>query len=111
MKPEISIIMPVRNGEKYICEAIESILAPTFRDFELIVVDDGCTDRTCELIESFRPRLNLTCIHHPVNLGIARSVNDGLQAVSGNFVAFLDHDDAWLPDFLATQILHLKAHP
>ncbi len=69
MKPEISIIMPVRNGERYIGEAIESILAQTYKNYELIVVDDGCTDRTCELVEGFRPRLDLKWVHHPCQPG------------------------------------------
>lgn len=111
MKPNISIIMPVLNGEKYISEAIESILAQTYKDYELIVVDDGCTDRTYELVEGFSKRMNAKCIHHQGNQGIARSVNDGIRAVAGNFIAFLDHDDVWFPDFLETQVAHLNAHP
>ena len=111
MKPNISIIMPVLNGEKYIREAIGSILAQTYKDYELIVVDDGCADSTCELVEGFSKQMNLRCIHHQGNQGIARSVNDGIRAMAGNFIAFLDHDDVWFPDFLETQLAHLEAHP
>lgn len=111
MRPNISIIMPVRNGEKYIREAIGSIRAQTYKDYELIVVDDGCTDRTCELLDEFSRQMSLRCIHHSVNEGIARSVNDGLREAAGNFIAFLDHDDAWFPNFLEIQLAHLEAHP
>ena len=107
MKPKVSIIMPVLNGEKYIGEAVESILAQTYNDYELLVVNDGCTDSTCELLKNFAGRLDLKVIHHPVRQGITRSINDGIRAASGRFIAFLDHDDAWFPDFLQSQVTYL----
>lgn len=111
MKPKVSIIMPVLNGEKYIGEAVESILAQTYNDYELLVVNDGCTDSTCELLKNFAGRLDLKVIHHPVRQGITRSINDGIRAASGRFIAFLDHDDAWFPDFLQSQVTYLDEHP
>jgi glycosyltransferase involved in cell wall biosynthesis len=111
MNPEIAVIMPVLNGQKYIGEAVESIAAQTFQNFELIVVNDGSTDGTCDQLERFRGRIDLKCIHHSSPQGIARSVNDGIQKASGKFIAFLDHDDLWLPDFLQTQLAHLEQHP
>jgi len=111
MNSKVTIIMPVLNGERYIGEALTSIAAQTYQDFELIVVDDGSTDRTPERIESFQDRLNITYIKHPQKQGIARSVNDGLRRASGDFIAFLDHDDCWLPDFLETQVRYLQSHP
>jgi len=110
-KPRVSITMPVLNGERHISEAIESILAQTYQDFELIVVDDGSTDRTPELIRRFANRTNLKCVRHPERQGIARSVNDGVCHSSGELIAFLDHDDAWLPNFLETQVDYLDQHP
>jgi len=110
-EPRVSIIMPVLNGEKYISDAIESILMQTYQGFELIVVDDGSTDGTPELIRRFGERTNLKCIRHPERQGIARSVNDGVRHSSGELIAFLDHDDAWLPSFLETQVNYLDQHP
>ena len=109
--PRVSITMPVLNGEKYISEAIESILSQTYQDFELIVVDDGSTDRTPELIQGFSQRARVKYVRHPERQGIARSVNDGVSHASGELIAFLDHDDAWLPDFLETQVNYLDQHP
>jgi glycosyltransferase involved in cell wall biosynthesis len=110
-KPRVSIIMPVLNGERYINESIESILGQTYQDFELIVVDDGSTDRTPELIRAFSHRTNLKYVRHAERQGIARSVNDGVRNSSGELIAFLDHDDTWFPNFLETQVGHLDQHP
>lgn len=109
--PTISIVMPVLNGERYIAEALESIRSQTYRDYELLVVDDGSTDRTREIVMTFAGRMNVRIIRHETNLGITPSVNDGLRHASGKFVAFLDHDDAWLPEFLETQLAYLTTHP
>jgi glycosyltransferase involved in cell wall biosynthesis len=111
MKPRVSITMPVLNGERYLDEAIESIAAQTYQNFELIVVDDGSTDRTPEHIARFSERINLKCIRHPERQGIARSVNDGIRESLGGYIAFLDHDDAWFPEFLETQVQYLDQHP
>jgi len=111
MSHKISVIMPVLNGEKYIGEAVESIASQTFRDFELIVVNDGSTDRTCEQLERFAGRIDLRLVHHSKPQGIARSVNDGIRHATGQYIAFLDHDDLWFPEFLATQLAHLEKYP
>jgi glycosyltransferase involved in cell wall biosynthesis len=111
MTPLVSIIMPVLNGERYIASAIESICAQTFSDVELLVIDDGSTDRTRDIVHGFSARLNLHYIHHEKNQGITRSINDGLRRSSGKFIAFLDHDDLWLPDFLDYEVSYLLAHP
>jgi glycosyltransferase involved in cell wall biosynthesis len=110
MKPKVSITMSVLNGARYIDEALASILAQTFHDFELIVVDDGSTDQTCEHVQRFIPRLDLKYIRHTQTQGIVHSLNDGIRHSSGEFIAFLDHDDAWLPDFLETQVTYLDQH-
>jgi glycosyltransferase involved in cell wall biosynthesis len=111
MKPRVSITMPVLNGAKYIDEAIESIASQTYKDFELIVVDDGSTDETPEHVKRFSGRLNLKYVRHPERQGISRSVNDGIRQSAGEFIAFLDHDDAWFPEFLETQVSYLDRHP
>jgi glycosyltransferase involved in cell wall biosynthesis len=116
MSPEnmtrtISIIMPVLNGERFIGEALESICRQTYKDFELLVIDDGSTDRTREIVLGFGARLDLKFVRHETNQGITPSINDGLRRTSGKFIAFLDHDDFWLPDFLETQLTYLTEHP
>ncbi len=111
MKPEVSIVMPVLNGERYIAEAIDSVLAQTYTDYELVLVDDGSTDRTREIVESYTARLRVRYVTHPVRQGISRSVNDGVRSSSGRYITFLDHDDAWMPEMLAVQVGHLAKHP
>jgi glycosyltransferase involved in cell wall biosynthesis len=109
--PLVSVIMPVLNGQKYIAEAIQSISAQTYRNIELVVVDDGSTDGTAEIVHSFSPRLRIEYVRHEECRGIARSMNDGIRHAHGALIAFLDHDDAWMPTFLETQLAHLKEHP
>jgi glycosyltransferase involved in cell wall biosynthesis len=111
MAPRISIIMPVLNGEKLIGHAIRSIVNQSFRNYELIVVDDGSTDKTAEQIAAFRSQIHINCIRHEAPQGIARSVNDGIRHAAGEMIAFLDHDDEWFPNFLSTQVAHLDQHP
>jgi glycosyltransferase involved in cell wall biosynthesis len=111
MPPTISVIMPVLNGERYIAEAIDSICRQTYSDYELLVIDDGSSDRTPEIVSGYAARMDLKYLPHEKNQGITRSVNDGLRRASGKFIAFLDHDDLWLPDFLQTQVTYLSEHP
>src|SRR5690349_8073895 len=111
MKPKVSIIMPVLNGERFIGEAIGSILAQSYPHFELIVIDDGSTDSTPERVAAFRGKLELQYVRHAGSQGIAPSMNDGVRHATGSMISFLDHDDAWFPDFLETQVSYLEAHP
>lgn len=111
MKSKVSIIMPVLNGEKYIVEAIESILAQTYKNYELVAVNDGSTDRTCEILHQYQDRLELRYVRHPVNKGIAVSVNDGIRNSTGEYITFLDHDDIWFPYMLETQVENLESDP
>jgi len=111
MRPKVSVIMPVLNGERYIGEAIRSIVAQSYPNFELVVIDDGSTDSTKRLLDSFAGQLEMKYVHHSVPKGIPASMNDGLRHASGDLIAFLDHDDAWFPEFLETQAAYLEAHP
>jgi glycosyltransferase involved in cell wall biosynthesis len=111
MKPGVSITMPVLNGSRYIDRSLESIMAQTYQNFELIVVDDGSTDDTRQHIDRFASRADLRCIRHSRPAGITRSVNDGLRHSTRKYIAFLDHDDTWLPHFLETQVAYLDTHP
>jgi glycosyltransferase involved in cell wall biosynthesis len=108
---KVSIIMPVLNGERYIHIAIESILAQTYKNYELIIINDGSTDSTAERVQTFAGKLDLKVIRHATRQGVVPSMNDGLRVASGDYIAFLDHDDAWLPNMLATQVTYLQQFP
>ena len=100
----VSVIMPAYNSETYIRESIDSVLAQSFTDFELIVVDDGSTDTTAEIVESYTdPRIRLI---RQANQGVSVARNRGLEAANGQYITFLDSDDLYYPDCLKT-LLHL----
>jgi glycosyltransferase involved in cell wall biosynthesis len=109
----ISVIIPVYNAELTIKETIESVLNQTFQDFEIIVIDDGSQDRTLETIAKIASQLQqpkIQIFSYP-NAGVSESRNRGLAKASGEFIAFLDHDDLWTPDKLESQLNALKNHP
>ncbi len=111
--PLVSVIMPTYNGERMIGEAIESVLAQDFRDLELIVVDDSSTDGTAAIVHRYTaddPRVRYV-LQQPRTGGPGPARNVGLRAARGRYVAFLDHDDLWLPGKLALQAAYLDAHP
>jgi len=98
------------NSEKSVGEAVDSILAQTFRDFEFIVVDDGSTDRTPEILAAYTdPRLVRVML--PSNQGLAIALNRGLAVAQGEYVARMDADDVSVPERLAKQVAHMDAHP
>ncbi|MBD2519712.1 glycosyltransferase [Nostoc sp. FACHB-973] len=108
--PKITVLMPVYNGELYLREAIDSILAQTFQDFEFLIINDGSTDSTREIVCSYDdPRIRL--IDNDYNLGLTRSLNKGLKLAEGEFVARQDADDISDPKRLAKQISFLETHP
>jgi len=101
----ISVITPVFNGERYIAQAIESIFAQTFSPSQVIVVNDGSTDRSAEIASSF-PGVRLHDIAHA---GIGAARNHGVRAATGEFLAFLDADDVWLPQAMEWLVAPLLA--
>ncbi|NJK99014.1 MAG: glycosyltransferase [Spirulinaceae cyanobacterium RM2_2_10] len=108
-RPVISIIIPVYNGERTISATINSVLAQTFTDFEIIVINDGSRDRTVEAVASITdPRIQL--YSYP-NARQATSRNRGIRHAQGDFFAFLDADDLWTADKLADQLAALQAYP
>jgi glycosyltransferase involved in cell wall biosynthesis len=107
-QPSISCIIPVFNGERYLREALDSIVAQTYRPLEIIVADDGSTDRTNEIVTSFEGQVLYLKQN---NAGPAAARNLGLRAASGEFVAFLDADDLWHPEKLGRQIARFQARP
>jgi glycosyltransferase involved in cell wall biosynthesis len=108
--PAVSVIMPTRNGERFLRPAIESILNQIFTDFELIVVDDGSTDSTPRILSEFQDN-RLMVLRNERNLGIAGATNRGLAAARGEYVALQDHDDISLPHRFQTQVDFLNTHP
>jgi glycosyltransferase involved in cell wall biosynthesis len=104
----ISCIIPVYNGERYLGEAIDSILAQTSRPLEIIVVDDGSTDGTAEVAAGYGDRLSYV---RQNNAGPAAARNLGLNLAQGEFVAFLDADDLWHPEKLRRQMARFQARP
>lgn len=93
--PAVSIIIPMYNVEKYIKECLDSLIAQTFKDFEVIVVDDCSTDKSCEIAESYASKLNLTLIRSEKNSGYPGvSRNKGIENAKGKYLCFLDSDDA-----------------
>jgi len=106
--PKVSIIIPVYNGEKYITYAIESALAQTYRNFEIIVVDDGSTDGSYEKIKPFLPFVKYI---FQENQGVAAARNTAIKHSSGELIAFLDQDDLWLPEKLELQVDYLLHNP
>jgi len=108
--PRVSVIMAVHNGERFLREATESILSQTFADFEFIIVDDGSTDGTSGILDSFAdPRI--VRIANEKNLGLAASLNLGIAAARAEFIARMDADDVSAPTRLEKQIAYLAASP
>lgn len=108
--PTVSVVMPAYNAEKYLREAIDSILAQTFDDFEFIIVNDGSTDSTKEIILSYDdPRI--IYLENEQNSGICVTLNKGLDAARGKYIARMDADDISLPERFAHQVAYLDAHP
>lgn len=108
--PKITVLMPVYNGEKFLREAIESILNQTFTDFELLIINDGSTDKSVEIIESYKdPRIRL--LHNEKNKGLIYSLNRGIDLASGEYIARMDCDDISLPKRLEKQVAFMDAHP
>jgi glycosyltransferase involved in cell wall biosynthesis len=108
-KPDlVSCIVPVFNGERYLAEALDSILAQTWRPLEVIVVDDGSTDGSAAVVAKYGAEVSYI---HQANAGPAAARNRGLDAARGEFIAFLDADDLWHKDKLVRQMARFEARP
>ena len=108
--PKVTVFIPVFNREKYVGEAIDSILAQTFSDFEILLVDDGSTDHSVDMIRSYAdPRIRLVC--NEKNLGIPKTRNKGVELARGQYMAMLDSDDRAYPDRVEKQVSFLDTHP
>ena len=105
--PRVSIIVPTFNLARYIGRALESVFAQTYVDYEVIVVDDGSTDDTLEVLAQFAGKLQY---HHQTNKGVGAARNEGLIRAHGELIAYLDADDMWYPKKLERQVDFLDTH-
>ena len=108
MAPLVSVIIPTYNRAALVQEALASVQAQTFRDFEIVVVDDGGTDGTWEVLSACR---EIRVLRHGDRRGVSAARNTGIKAARGQWLAFLDSDDLWLPDKLARQMAYLTTRP
>ncbi len=100
-KPIASVIIPTFNRERYLPIAIESVFNQIFKDYEIIVVDDGSTDNTQGVIEKYNKKIKYI---YQNNAGVSSARNEGIRNAKGEWIAFLDSDDEWLPDYLLLQM-------
>lgn len=108
--PLVTVLMPAYNAAPYLREAVDSILGQTLTDFELLVVDDGSTDETVEILNGYRdPRLRV--VLSPSNQGVTAALNRGLDLAAGRYIVRMDADDISLPDRLDKQVRYLDEHP
>jgi len=107
-RAQVSVIIPVYNGERYLAETIESVLAQTYRSLEVIVVDDGSTDESARVAKSFGSSIRY---YYQPNLGTAAALNRGTELARGDYFAFLGADDLWTKDRIRLQMAAFDAHP
>lgn len=106
--PQVSVVIPTHNRGRFITDAIESVLAQTYKDYEIIVVDDGSTDDTREQVKKFGERVRY---YYQYNSGPSAARNTGIKLARGKYIAFCDSDDRFLPHKLQKQMEFLRKHP
>lgn len=104
---KVSVVIPSYNSARYVVAAVESVLAQTYRDFEILVVDDGSTDETREVLKRYGDRIRY--LYKP-NGGVSKARNYGIEKALGKYVAFLDADDLWMPEKLEKQVALLESN-
>jgi len=109
--PCISVVMPVYNSQRFVGQAVESILNQTYRDFELIIVDDGSTDGSYDILQDYARSDDRIVLVRQANGGVAAASNRGLAVSRGEFLARMDHDDIAMPYRFQRQVEYLKSHP
>lgn len=108
--PKVSVIMPAYNAEVYIGEAIDSVLRQTFSDFELIILDDCSSDNTAGIVKTYEDS-RIVYVKNEKNLGVAGTLNRGLENAGGMYIARMDADDVAMPDRFARQVAYLDQNP
>lgn len=109
MVHKVSVILPCYNGARWLSRAIESVLSQVYENFELVIVDDGSTDISKEIIASYLSDKRVRYVYQ-TNRGFSAALNRGIRESSGDFIGFIGQDDLWLPDKLKLQIGHLTKH-
>ncbi|HEX9077055.1 MAG TPA: glycosyltransferase family A protein, partial [Anaerolineae bacterium] len=102
----VSVVIPSYNHARYLRDAIRSVIAQTYRDFEIIIVDDGSSDDTPQVVAGFG---NAVRYIRQENRGLAGARNTGVRAARGAFIGLLDADDIWMPEYLASMLLPFKS--
>lgn len=105
--PTVSVIIPTYQRADWVNEAIKSVLAQTYKDYEIIVINDGSTDNTTEVLNQFQDKIKLI---EQENKGVSTALNIAIEKSQGQYIAFLDDDDIWLPNKLEKQILLLESN-
>ncbi len=108
--PKVTVLMPVYNGGAYLRLAIDSIIKQTFTDYELLIIDDGSTDQSAQIIQSYHDN-RIRCIQHAANQGLIATLNEGIDLARGQYLARMDQDDIATPDRLFIQSHYLDSHP
>lgn len=109
---KVSVLMGVHNGQQFLQEAVDSVLAQTFGDFELLICDDGSTDDTPQLLQDYaRQDSRVRILHNEKNIGLAASLNRCIQEARGQYFARMDADDKCTPQRFARQVEYLDSHP
>lgn len=112
MSPKISVIIPVYNGEKYLKETLDSIVQQTFRDFELLLIDDASSDGSLQILHEYaKVDDRIRVFGNKQNMGIAETTNFGIAQAAGEFIALSDQDDVSAPERFDQQIIYLGQHP
>lgn len=106
--PLVSAVIPVYNGSNYVREAIDSALAQTYKNMEILVIDDGSTDNTWEILQSYGDKIRT---FHKENGGVSTALNLGIKNMRGEWFAWLSHDDLWLPENIEKKMKFLKENP
>lgn len=104
MRPLVSVIIPVFNVEPYLCECLDSVLRQSYRELEIIIVDDGSTDGSGSICDNYQKMDRRIKVIHQENCGLSAARNTGLNAMHGEIVSFLDSDDAFLPKMIETMV-------
>jgi GT2 family glycosyltransferase len=109
--PQVSVVMPVYNAERYLTEAVESILSQTFTDFEFLIFDDGSTDRSLAILRTYAERDTRVHLFPRLHKGYVPWLNEGIHVARGEYIARMDADDISLPERLTRQVQYLRTHP
>jgi glycosyltransferase involved in cell wall biosynthesis len=108
---KVSVLIPAKNAEATVAQTLESLCAQTFKDFDVVLVDDGSTDLTAAEVDRFSDRLSLKMISLDNSVGVAKALNTGIEAIGSEYIARLDSDDTAMPDRLARQVQFMDQSP